>query len=59
MRTIGVLEILGAVGLVVGIWSGLLGVAAAAGLTVLMVGALTFRWPACRVVHDIASGYVK
>ncbi|GAA3126227.1 DoxX family protein [Streptosporangium carneum] len=40
MRVIGALEIVGAVGLLVGLWVGVLGVAAAAGLALLMAGAV-------------------
>ncbi|MGW2216814.1 DoxX family protein [Nonomuraea sp. NPDC001684] len=40
MRVIGALEILGAVGLVAGLWVEVLGVAAAAGLALLMAGAV-------------------
>ncbi|MEU6371534.1 DoxX family protein [Streptomyces sp. NPDC046909] len=39
-RVIGVLEVLGAVGALVGLWLAWLGVAAGAGLALLMVGAL-------------------
>ncbi|MGW0582952.1 DoxX family protein [Streptomyces sp. NPDC002920] len=39
-RLIGVLEVLGAVGVVIGLWVPWLGIAAAAGLTLTMVGAV-------------------
>ncbi|MGV9771774.1 DoxX family protein [Streptosporangium sp. NPDC003464] len=40
MRVIGALEALGAGGLIVGLWIGVLGVAAAIGLALLMAGAV-------------------
>ncbi|SEM93794.1 DoxX family protein [Nonomuraea pusilla] len=40
MRVIGALEILGAVGLIAGLWIEALGVAAATGLALLMAGAV-------------------
>ncbi|MFD1937345.1 DoxX family protein [Nonomuraea mangrovi] len=40
MRVIGALEILGAVGLIAGLWIEVLGVAAATGLALLMAGAV-------------------
>lgn len=42
-QTIGVLEILGAAGLIVGLWLEALGVAAAAGLALLMAGAIVYH----------------
>lgn len=42
-KTIGVLEILGAVGLVAGLWLAPIGVAAAIGLALLMAGALVYH----------------
>lgn len=42
-RLIGVLEILGAAGLVIGLWIGPLGIAAAAGLVLLMTGAVIYH----------------
>ncbi|WP_086859681.1 DoxX family protein, partial [Streptomyces milbemycinicus] len=39
-RLVGVLEVLGVVGVVIGLWVSWLGVAAAAGLTLMMVGAV-------------------
>lgn len=39
-RAIGTLEVLGAIGVVVGLWAAWLGVAAGAGLALLMLGAL-------------------
>lgn len=42
-RAIGILEIAGAVGLTAGIWSAPLGIAAAAGLICLLIGALIYH----------------
>jgi uncharacterized membrane protein YphA (DoxX/SURF4 family) len=42
-RLIGLLEILGAAGLVIGLWAGPLGIAAATGLVVLMSGAVIYH----------------
>lgn len=42
-RVIGVLEILAAIGLIVGLWVAALGIAAAVGLVLLMAGALVFH----------------
>ncbi|WP_283136617.1 DoxX family protein [Rhizohabitans arisaemae] len=42
-RTIGALELLGALGLLTGLWIGVLGVAAAAGLALLMLGAAGYH----------------
>jgi uncharacterized membrane protein YphA (DoxX/SURF4 family) len=50
VRLIGVLEILGAAGLVIGLWIGPLGIAAATGLVVLMIGAVSYHIRA----HDTA-----
>ncbi|MFI2412157.1 DoxX family protein [Streptomyces sp. NPDC018947] len=47
MRFIGTAQLLGAAGLVVGLWVGPLGVAAAIGLAVLMTGA---------VIHHVRGG---
>ncbi|MFF4778776.1 DoxX family protein [Microtetraspora fusca] len=52
MRVIGGLEIVGAVGLVVGLWVGVLGVAAALGLALLMAGAVATHIKA----RDTAKG---
>jgi len=43
IRLIGVLEILGAAGLVIGLWIGPLGIAAAVGLVLLMIGAVIYH----------------
>ncbi len=43
VRIIGVLEILGAAGLVIGVWLGPLSIAAATGLTLLMIGAVLYH----------------
>jgi hypothetical protein len=42
-NTIGVLEILGAAGLVAGLWLAPIGIAAATGLALLMAGALVYH----------------
>lgn len=42
-NTIGVLEILGAVGLVAGLWLAPVGIAAAIGLALLMAGAMVYH----------------
>jgi len=51
MRVIGALEALGAAGLIVGLWIGVLGVAAATGLALLMAGAVATHVKA----HDTAK----
>lgn len=43
MRLIGAAQLLGAAGVLVGLWFGPLGVAAALGLTVMMVGAVVYH----------------
>jgi hypothetical protein len=43
MRAIGALEILGAAGLVIGLLVGPLGIAAATGLALLMIGAVIYH----------------
>ena len=43
VRLIGALEILGAAGLVIGLWIGPLGIAAALGLALLMIGAVIYH----------------
>jgi len=43
IRLIGALEILGATGLVIGLWIGPLGIAAATGLALLMIGAVIYH----------------
>jgi hypothetical protein len=43
VRLIGALEILGAAGLVIGLWIGPLGIAAATGLALLMIGAAIYH----------------
>ena len=43
IRLIGALEILGAAGLVIGLWIGPLGIAAAIGLALLMIGAVIYH----------------
>ncbi|MER7209327.1 DoxX family protein [Streptosporangium sp. NPDC000239] len=52
MRVIGALEIIGAVGLIAGLWVGALGVAAAIGLALLMAGAVATHVKA----RDAAKG---
>lgn len=42
-KVIGVLEILAAIGLIIGLWVAALGIAAAVGLVLLMAGAVTFH----------------
>jgi uncharacterized membrane protein YphA (DoxX/SURF4 family) len=42
-RTLGVLELLGVLGLLVGLWYPLVGTAAAAGFVLLMAGAITYH----------------
>lgn len=54
-RTIGALEILAALGLVVGIWVPAAGVAASAGVVLLMIGAITAR---ARARQPQTFGYV-
>ncbi len=49
--TIGVLEVLGAVGVLIGLWLQPLGIAAAVGLVLMMLGALLFHLKA----HDTAK----
>lgn len=51
VRLIGALEFLGAAGLVIGLWIGPLGIAAAAGLVLLMAGAVISHLKA----HDSAK----
>jgi hypothetical protein len=43
IRLIGTLEISGAAGLVIGLWIGPLGITAAIGLTLLMIGAVIYH----------------
>src|SRR5258705_8471662 len=43
IRLIGALEILGAAGLVIGLWIGPLGLAATTGLALLMIGAVIYH----------------
>jgi uncharacterized membrane protein YphA (DoxX/SURF4 family) len=43
VRIIGVLEVLAAAGLVIGLWIGPLGIAAATGLVLLMTGAVIYH----------------
>ncbi|HTF07338.1 MAG TPA: DoxX family protein [Asanoa sp.] len=43
IRLIGALEMLGAAGLVIGLWIGPLGIAAAIGLALLMIGAAIYH----------------
>lgn len=50
-RLIGALEFLGAAGLVIGLWIGPLGIAAATGLALLMAGAVVYHLKA----HDSAK----
>ncbi|SCE96825.1 DoxX-like family protein [Micromonospora viridifaciens] len=50
-RLIGALEFLGAAGLVIGLWIGPLGIAAATGLVLLMAGAVIYHLKA----HDSAK----
>jgi uncharacterized membrane protein YphA (DoxX/SURF4 family) len=42
-KTVGTLEVLGAIGVVVGLWLQPLGIAAAIGLVLMMIGALIFH----------------
>lgn len=42
-RTVGALEVLGAIGVLVGLWFQPLGLAAAIGLVLMMIGALVFH----------------
>jgi hypothetical protein len=51
IRIIGALEILGAAGLIIGLWIGPLGIAAATGLALLMIGAVIYHIKA----HDSAK----
>ncbi|MEU8150094.1 DoxX family protein [Nonomuraea sp. NPDC048901] len=50
-RTIGVLEIAGALGLVTGLLWRPIAVAAAAGLTLLLIGAIGYHARACDFAH--------
>ena len=43
IRVVGALEMLGAAGLVIGLWIGPLGIAAAIGLALLMIGAMIYH----------------
>ena len=54
-RTIGALEILAVIGLIVGIWVPAAGIAASAGVVLLMVGAVTARG---RARQRQVSGYM-
>jgi hypothetical protein len=54
-RTIGVLEILAVIGLIIGIWVPAVGIAASAGVVLLMVGAITARG---RAHQRQVSGYI-
>ena len=54
-RTIGVLEILAVIGLIIGVWVPAAGTAAAAGVILLMVGAVTARG---RAHQRQLSGYI-
>ncbi|NNM47217.1 DoxX family protein [Knoellia koreensis] len=42
-KTVGALEVLGAIGVVIGLWLQPLGIAAAIGLVLMMIGALVFH----------------
>lgn len=53
-RLIGALEVLGAVGVIVGLWLPWLGVAAGVGLTLLMVGAIASHLRAKDTARELA-----
>ncbi|WP_326640551.1 DoxX family protein [Streptosporangium sp. NBC_01755] len=58
MRVIGGLEILGAVGLVIGLWIEGLGIAAAAGLALLMAGAVLYHVKARDTAKNTSASLV-
>ncbi|OYN96280.1 hypothetical protein CGZ96_13545 [Enemella evansiae] len=57
-RTIGILEVLGAIGVIVGLFLQPLGILAAIGLVLMMIGAIIFHLRAKDSVKDSAGALV-